>query len=279
MRVPRISYLLPQNVALVLDFLQSMEVFVHFNQEDDKEKKESSDFGVGSNREKGREGQSSSEKHNEDNKGNPKGVIVLGVYLHCQGCADEVVKSLRGFHGVEVIETDNSNNKVTVKGKKANPTKVAERLRKKTGKHVDLISPLPPKDMKTDKKKEGKKKEPKVVEVVLKVYLHCEGCAKDVKHCIHKMQGVHTVEPDTKKSHMTVKGVFEPEKLVEFVNKRAGKHAAIVKTSKMDGKDGGNNTNEGNNHPKPINRHNYPPEHVYAPQIFSDENPNACSLM
>lgn len=46
-----------------------------------------------------------------------------------------------------------------MKGKKANPTKVAERLRKKTGKHVDLISPLPPKDMKTDKKKEGKKKE------------------------------------------------------------------------------------------------------------------------
>lgn len=83
-----------------------------------------------------------------------------------------------------------------------------------------------------------------------------------------------------KKSHMTVKGVFEPEKLVEFVNKRAGKHAAIVKTSKKDGNDrGNNNTNEGNSNPKPINHHNYPPELVYAPQLFSDENPNACSLM
>ena len=46
-----------------------------------------------------------------------------------------------------------------MKGKKANPTKVAERLRQKTGRHVDLISPLPPKDTKTDKKKEENKKE------------------------------------------------------------------------------------------------------------------------
>lgn len=26
-------------------------------------------------------------------------------------------------------------------------------------------------------------------EVVLKMYIHCEGCAKEVKHCIHDMEG------------------------------------------------------------------------------------------
>lgn len=31
---------------------------------------------------------------------------------------------------------------------------------------------------------------PKIVEVVLKIYLHCEGCAKDVKRCIRKMPGL-----------------------------------------------------------------------------------------
>lgn len=55
--------------------------------------------------------------------------------------------------GVEEIQIDAKNHKVTVKGKKADPTKVAERLRKKSGKHVNLISPIPPKEEKKEEKK------------------------------------------------------------------------------------------------------------------------------
>lgn len=51
---------------------------------------------------------------------------------------------------------DSKNNTVTVKGEKADPTKVAERLRKKSGKYVKLISPIPSKDKKEDKKEEKK---------------------------------------------------------------------------------------------------------------------------
>lgn len=29
-----------------------------------------------------------------------------------------------------------------------------------------------------------------MIEVVLKIYLHCESCAEEVKHCILKMEGV-----------------------------------------------------------------------------------------
>ncbi|KAI7996668.1 Heavy metal-associated isoprenylated plant protein 7 [Camellia lanceoleosa] len=97
--------------------------------------------------------------------------------MHCQGCADKIVKYLRGFGGVEQIETDMKNHIVTVKGKKADPKKILERLPKKSNKHVKLISPI-------------LRVQPKEVEVMLKIYMHCEGCSEDIKYRIYKMQGI-----------------------------------------------------------------------------------------
>ncbi|KAK6788664.1 hypothetical protein RDI58_012462 [Solanum bulbocastanum] len=122
--------------------------------------------------------------------------------------------------------------------------------------------------------------QPKVIEVILKLYLHCEGCAKDVKQCIHKMPGVQTVDPEMKNNIVKVKGSMDPQKLVEFINKKAGRHAEIIK--KIDKE----------NNEKPLCdknscdikkgcdncQHDYL-QFVYAPQIFSDENPNSCSII
>lgn len=151
--------------------------------------------------------------------------------------------------------------------------------------------------------------------------------------------GVKEAEPDLKASQVTVKGVFEPAKLVEYVHKKTGKHAVVTKQEPEEkeddkggdaGKDekkadeaGGDNAekkeakesgggaeekekNEGGGAetaeapppPKvvePLMRNDlyhfprYPaaggyvgyayPYPVYPPQIFSDENPNACSVM
>ncbi|KAL3835722.1 hypothetical protein ACJIZ3_010458 [Penstemon smallii] len=216
------------------------------------------------------------ENQNEENEKNPKGVIVLGVYVHCEGCADQVHKSLRGFEGVEEIEIDVKKHKVIVQGKKADPIKVAERLKKKSGKHVELIFPKP----KKEEKKEKKKPEGKVIEVELKVYLHCEGCAKEIKNCIHKMEGVKTVDPDMGKNLVTVKGTMDPKKLVEFIDKRGGRRAEIVKQRNKDDNDKGAIWNYiNNNNDKKMYNKKYPQELVYAPQLFSDENPNSCSLM
>lgn len=41
--------------------------------------------------------------------------------------------------------------------------------------------------------------------------------------------GVENAEPDLKNSQVTVKGVFEATKLLEYVSKRTGKRAVIVK--------------------------------------------------
>lgn len=62
--------------------------------------------------------------------------------------------------GVEEVSADSKNNKVVVKGKAADPAKVCERLQKKSGRKVELISPIP-KPPEVDNVKEEKKEEPK----------------------------------------------------------------------------------------------------------------------
>ncbi|KAG8365855.1 hypothetical protein BUALT_Bualt17G0015300 [Buddleja alternifolia] len=202
----------------------------------------------------------SEERSNEENKNNPEGRIVLGVFIHCEGCGNEVRKCLRGYQGVEGIEINAKNHKVTVKGKKADPIKVAERLRKKTGKHVELISPKPKKE---DKKEENKPEKNELAK-----------CNKSFGFIWYIMYvngiGVQTVDPDMGKNLVSVKGTMHPQQLVEFISRRGGRHAEIVKQ-----------TNKGENEKKneKCSCHNYPSELVYAPQLFSDENPNSCSLM
>ncbi|KAL5215266.1 hypothetical protein ABZP36_004418 [Zizania latifolia] len=302
----------------------------------------------------------------------PPEEVVMRVYMHCEGCARKVRKILKGFDGVEDVIADSKAHKVLVKGKKAaaDPMKVVERVQKKTGRKVELLSPIPPppEEKKEEEKKEEpeppkpeEKKEPPVIAVVLKVHMHCEACAQGIKKRILKMKGVQSAEPDLKASEVTVKGVFEESKLAEYVHKRTGKHAAIIKsepvappenTSDGDAKDekkaaegggdekkdekeekkdvkeegngGGDEKKEekekeggsaggeeeekdkekdpaaiaaanlylhyprfafpagyyppgpGYAYPPPPYLPSYPP---HAPQIFSDENPNACSVM
>ncbi|KAK4362765.1 hypothetical protein RND71_018006 [Anisodus tanguticus] len=163
--------------------------------------------------------------------------IVLRVYMHCEGCARKVRKSLKGFEGVEDVLTDCKTHKVVVKGENADPLKVLERVQKKSHRQVELLSPIPKPPVKEPKKPEEKevvkpeekKEQPQVIIVVLKVHMHCEACAQEIKRRIQKMKGVENAEPDLKNSQVTVKGVFEATQLVDYVSKRTGKRAVIVK--------------------------------------------------
>ncbi|CAO2034785.1 unnamed protein product [Urochloa humidicola] len=168
----------------------------------------------------------------------PPEEVEMRVYMHCEGCARKVKKILRLFDGVEDVIADSKAHKVVVKGKKAaaDPMKVVERVQKKTGRKVELLSPIPPppEEKKEEEKKEApeppkpeEKEEPPVIAVVLKVHMHCEACAEGMRKRILKMKGVQSAEPDLKASEVTVKGVFEEAKLAEYVYKRTGKHAAI----------------------------------------------------
>ncbi|KAK9280794.1 hypothetical protein L1049_003683 [Liquidambar formosana] len=229
----------------------------------------------------------------ENNKKKPDVVIVLKVYIHCDGCADQILKCLKGFDGVEDVEIYSKDNKVVVKGNKVDPLKIVDRIEKKCNKHVELISPKPKANAKDGKeaKQEEKDDEPLVIIVVLKVYMHCENCALEIKKSIERMKGVQRAEPDLKSSQVTVTGTFDPPKLVDFLYKRVGKHAKIVKEefkdkekarARKDKKKECDRKIEEKEKEKDFFFH-YPPQyslgHAYPPQIFSDENPNSCSIM
>ncbi|XVF28062.1 hypothetical protein REPUB_Repub14bG0163300 [Reevesia pubescens] len=225
--------------------------------------------------------------------------------MHCEGCARKVARALKGFEGVEHVATDSKASRVVVKGKTADPIKVCERLQKKSGRKVELISPLPkpaaPEEEKKEENKEPKeeKKEepPAVITVVLKVHMHCEACAHVLQKRIRKIQGVESVETDVGNDQVIVKGVVDPTKLVDYVYKRTKKQASIVKDEekkeeekkeekKEDKKEGEEEEGKGDEDKKStdIKRSEYYPskyysEIAYPPQFFSDENPNACSLM
>ncbi|ESQ43523.1 hypothetical protein EUTSA_v10016103mg [Eutrema salsugineum] len=253
--------------------------------------------------------------------------------MHCEGCAKKIHRCLKGFEGVEDVTTDCKTSKVVVKGEKADPLKVLHRLQRKSHRQVELLSPIPePKPVSDEpEKKEKEKAKPKpkkeeVLTVVLRVHMHCEACAMEIQKRIMRMKGVESVEPDFKASQVSVKGVFTPEKLVEYVYKKIGKHAAVVKQDpppklpekEKETKDKDEKKKEeeqpkegkeakedgGGGAAKPMagggdaaaeegiksvdlkkNEYQYqPPRYpvemfTYPPQIFSDENPNACTIM
>ncbi|XLR58279.1 hypothetical protein S83_008951 [Arachis hypogaea] len=205
--------------------------------------------------------------------------IVLKVFMHCEGCARKVRRSLRGFPGVEDVITDCKSHKVVVKGEKADPLKVRERVQRKSHRQVELLSPIPvpePEAPKEDKKPEEqenpkpeeKKKEvpqyfclisfisfnlillsyfefdvilqPEVIRVVLQAHMHCEACAQEIKRRIERMKGVESAEPDLKNSQVSVKGVFEVANLVDYVYKRTGKQVVVVKQETVENKEESN---------------------------------------
>ncbi|KAK2644155.1 hypothetical protein Ddye_019350 [Dipteronia dyeriana] len=204
--------------------------------------------------------------------------IILKVYMHCEGCSDKVFDCLQGFDGVEEIKMDRANSKVVVKGEKADPIKVFERVQKKYSRNVELLHPKPKPSGEKKQEPEKKEPEPEVNIVILKMYMHCEGCVRDIKKSIVRMKGVFSVEPDMSNSQVTVKGVFDPPKLVEIIKKRLGKHVEIVKEEQV--KKERNIEFQRDRKEKCVVY--YPPPHlqnVCDCLIFSDENINSCSIM
>ncbi|XP_010253988.1 PREDICTED: heavy metal-associated isoprenylated plant protein 3-like [Nelumbo nucifera] len=267
--------------------------------------------------------------------------VVLKVDMHCEGCAKKVKRSVKGFEGVEDVKGDSSNNKLTVVGK-VDPLKLRERVEQKTKKKVELISPIPKKEdkkpaegkkeeKKEEKKEDGKKKEPSETTVVLKIRLHCEGCIQKIRRIISKYKGVQNVAVDPAKDLVTVKGTMDVKAMTPYLKEKLKRSVEVVPAKKEDGggkeKEGGEKKKEGGGEGekkggeggekkeggkkegekkegekkgggggggdagkkeeavKPAENkmeyypQNYVVEYVYAPQLFSDENPNACSIM
>ena len=115
--------------------------------------------------------------------------------------------------------------------------------------------------------------------------------------------GIHSVKTDMKAQTLTVDGTIEPDNLLSYLRRKVHKLAEIISskiTSKPEKKEEKKEKGEG----KPtedkatestkiievkeemkvveVRQEGNAPyfiHYVYAPQTFSDENPNACSVM
>ncbi|CAA2985548.1 heavy metal-associated isoprenylated plant 19 [Olea europaea subsp. europaea] len=77
-------------------------------------------------------------------------VAEFKVSMHCNACERSVAKAISRIKGVEKFVTDIRNHKVAVTGK-INPLKVAKKVKKKTGKKVEIVDI----DKEDGKKEEG----------------------------------------------------------------------------------------------------------------------------
>ncbi|KAM0053425.1 putative heavy metal-associated isoprenylated plant protein/5/6 [Helianthus debilis subsp. tardiflorus] len=104
---------------------------------------------------------------------------------------------------------------------------------------------------KDDKKDSGDKKaESGSTAVVLKIDLHCDGCAKKVKSSIRRFKGVETVNADIAGNKLTVTGNVDPVGVKERIEKKTHKKVEIVSPPmKKDGGGGGGAEKKGDDKP------------------------------
>ncbi|OWM70346.1 hypothetical protein CDL15_Pgr004483 [Punica granatum] len=113
--------------------------------------------------------------------------------------------------------------------------------------------------------------------------MDCDGCERRVKHAVSSMKGVKTVQVSRKQSRVTVSGFVDPNKVLKRV-RSTGKRAELwpyvpynlvaypyVAQAYDKKAPAGYVKNVVEALPSPTN------ERLMT--LFSDENPNACSIM
>ncbi|XP_057800304.1 heavy metal-associated isoprenylated plant protein 4-like [Salvia miltiorrhiza] len=214
--------------------------------------------------------------------------VIIAVYkahLHCPKCAHDIQKPLLKIPGVHKVETKFEKGEITVKGT-VDAKKIHTRLQKWSKKKVELVS-------ETKSKEEEKKKET-IRTITMKAFLHCDQCERETRARLLMHRGIHNVKTDVKAQTITVEGVIEAEKLRAYMKKKVHKYAEIVQEKKKEEEKKEKVVKVVEEKTSVIKEFKevekvevkikeggtpYFIHYVHAPQLFSDENPNACSIM
>ncbi|RZC73171.1 hypothetical protein C5167_048652 [Papaver somniferum] len=210
--------------------------------------------------------------------------VLYKVNLHCVQCAREIQKRLQRTQGVQIVDVDIESSEIKVMGQ-INPKLLHEEVLRISKKKVEMVVLQP------------KVGETKVsTTTTLKVHLHCSKCENDLKARLLKLKDVYGVRSDLQAQALTVQGTMESHKLVEYIQKKVRKHAQILTLKVVEEKKEKEvkivetkKTSEEVEAKKieiKVNKETasasvpYVIHYVnYAPQWFSDENPNACYVM
>ncbi|EPS67259.1 hypothetical protein M569_07518, partial [Genlisea aurea] len=149
----------------------------------------------------------------------PPKEVVLRAFMHCDGCARKFRRKIRDLDGVEEVTTDFGSGTVVVRGEKLNPGKILETAQNNHNRRVEIISLMPPLPAEQPRPPEIK---PEVIRTVFEGDFHCLSCAEECKRKIARLRGIHDAELDSATTQLTVKGVFSPEEVAEYVNRDTG---------------------------------------------------------
>ncbi|KAJ4828931.1 hypothetical protein Tsubulata_040082 [Turnera subulata] len=132
---------------------------------------------------------------------------------------------------------------------------------------------------------EEEKEEPEPMVVEFRVSMHCNACERTVAKVIAKFKGVETFTTEMANHKVVVTGHFDQKKLLKKLKKKTRKRVEIVEKEeeKEDPKDE-HGEEEDALPPEVVLQFAWPPllgycKHDEAFMVFSDENPNACSIM
>lgn len=213
------------------------------------------------------------EKKPEENK--PKeSTVVLKIRLHCDGCISKIKRIIMKFKGVETVILDGDKDLATVKGT-MDPKELVEYLKEKLKRNVDVVAPK-----KDEEKKEkdggGEKKEEKKEEKEKKDGGDGEKKKEEggeAKVEVSKMEYQYPIQSPMYWYDGHVNQGQSSNYAMEFQQPGYGGHDNHYMEPH------GGYINHGNYPMQPPQVPFYMHPHHPPPQMFSDENPNACSVM
>lgn len=189
----------------------------------------------------------------------PETTVVIKVKMHCGACGKQIKKRLLKMAGVSDVNVDMGNDTVTVKGKNIDANKICDRV-KRCGKNCEIVPP-PAEEKKEEKAGEEKKEEKPTEE------------KKEEK-------------AEEKKEEKPAEENKEEEKKEEEKKEEEKKEGAAEekKDEKSEEKKEDKKEEKKEDESSEVKKYEYipyrsMPEYMYPPQLFSDENPNACSVM
>ncbi|XP_020548812.1 heavy metal-associated isoprenylated plant protein 9 [Sesamum indicum] len=172
--------------------------------------------------------------------------IELNVNMHCEACAAQLKNKILKMKGVRTVDTELSSSKVTVTGT-MHADRLVDYVYRRTKKQAKVVpQPEPEKPPEETPKPEEKKEEEKAA-----------GAGDEEK----KEEGEKKEAP------------AEEEKKEGGGAEEQGGEATVEEEVKNGGEEQG--MHKMMYHYQPV----YVIERIPAPQLFSDENPNACTLM
>ncbi|KAJ9174363.1 hypothetical protein P3X46_017391 [Hevea brasiliensis] len=180
--------------------------------------------------------------------------VELNVNMHCEACAEQLKRKILKMRGVQTASTELSTGKVTVTGT-MDADKLVDYVYRRTKKQAKIVpQPEPEPEKKEEKKEEKPAEEPKPEEKKEENSEKKEEDKKPPEEEPKKQDGENPEQNENKEEAKKEEGGDQNIEIITTMDEEGMKRMMYYY--------------------QPL----YVIERIPPPQLFSDENPNACSI-